>query len=226
MPRAALAWALASGIGVLLVAAGGGPSKAPLRPLSLGSERAASAQTADERRYHVVAEGSEVRYRVREQLAGLDFPNDAIGATSAIDGGVALDARGRVVTRGSRFLVDLRTLRSDKARRDNYLRRNTLETDRHPTVTFVPVEVRGLAFPLPRSGTAAGEIVGDLTVRDTTRRVTWAATVSFDGQDVRVRATTVFRFEEFGLRVPRVSVVLSVEDHIQLEADVLLRPSS
>jgi hypothetical protein len=65
--------------------------------------------------------------------------------------------------------------------------------------------------------------VGDLTIRDVVRRVTWTTTGSFDGPRVSVRARTAFRFGEFGLRVPRVSVVLSVEDDIKLEADLVLR---
>jgi polyisoprenoid-binding protein YceI len=174
-------------------------------------------------RYAVVAEQSEVRYRVREQLVGLSLPNDAVGATSAIDGAIVLDPQGRVVPGASRFAVDLRTLRSDEARRDNYLRRRTLETDRYPHVVLVPTEVRGLPSPLPETGTARFELVGELTVRDATRRTTWDAAATFHGPDVRVQARTAFRFAEFGLPVPRVSVVLSVEDPIRLEADLVLR---
>jgi polyisoprenoid-binding protein YceI len=146
-----------------------------------------------------------------------------VGATSAIEGGVAFDAQGRLLAGDSRFTIDLRTLRSDEARRDNYLRRNTLETDRYPTITFVPTEARRLPFPLPQTGSVPFELVGDLTVKDATRRVAWEATASFDGPRVSVRARTAFRFGDFGLRIPRVSVVLSVEDDIKLEADLVLR---
>ena len=93
-------------------------------------------------------------------------------------------------------------------------------------MTFVPSEARRLPFPLPQSGSVSFELVGDLTVKDATRRVTWDATASFDGPRVSVRARTAFRFGDFGLRVPRVSVVLSVEDDIKLEADLVLRRSS
>jgi polyisoprenoid-binding protein YceI len=174
-------------------------------------------------RYAIAADGSEVRYRVREQLVGLSFPNDAVGVTSAIEGTIAFDSQGRVVAGGSRVTVDLRTLRSDEVRRDNYLRRNTLETDRYPTVTFAPTEARGLPTPLPQSGSVPFELVGDLSIKDVVRRVTWTATGTFEGPRVGVRARTAFRFGDFGLRVPRVSVVLSVEDDIKLEADLVLR---
>jgi polyisoprenoid-binding protein YceI len=192
----------------------------------VGALRAPAPALAQDRgpvRYAVVADGSEVRYRVREQLVGLSFPNDAVGATSAVEGGVAFDGQGRVLPGDSRFTIDLRTLRSDEARRDNYVRRNTLETDRYPTVTFVPTEARRLPFPLPQRGSVPFELVGDLTVKDATRRVTWEATASFDGPRVSLRARTAFRFGDFGLRVPRVSVVLGVEDDIRLEADLVLR---
>jgi len=193
---------------------------------SLRPPAPALAQGPAAARYTVVASGSEVRYRVREQLVGLSFPNDAVGATSAVDGAIVLDAQGRIVPGGSRFTVDLRTLKSNEARRDNYLRRNTLETETYPSVTFVPTEVRRLPVPLPASGSAPFEMVGDLTVKDVTRRVTWEATATFDGPTVSIQARTAFHFGDFGLRQPRVSVVLSVEDDIKLEADLTLRRSS
>jgi len=225
--KAVLLPAGVSGIVALLVSVGPGDPRDPAGSVSLSPGRTAYAQSPGAQlRYRVVAERSEARYRVREQLAGLSFPNDAVGATGAIEGRISLDAQGRVLTSDSQFTVDLRMLRSDEARRDNHIRRNTLETDRYPTAVFVPTEVRGLRFPLPQTGTASFELVGDLTVRDATRRITWEATATFNGQDVSVRARTTFRFADFGLPIPRVAVVLSVEDTIRLETDLLLRPGS
>ncbi len=67
------------------------------------------------------------------------------------------------------------------------------------------------------------QLQSDEVRRDVTRRVTWEATGTAEGQDLRVAAKTAFRFEDFGLRVPRVSVVLSVDETIGLETDLLLR---
>lgn len=184
--------------------------------------RAAHAQGAG-LRYAVVAERSEVRYRVREQLAGVRFPNDAVGATRAVEGGLALDGQGRIIEMASRFTVDLATLRSDEPKRDNYLRRNTLDTDRYPTIVLVPTELRGLRLPPPATGTASFTLLGNLSIRRATGPTTWPATATFNGDEVSVRATTAFRFADFDLRIPRVASVLSVEDLIRLEADLLLR---
>ena len=59
--------------------------------------------------------------------------------------------KGRCWT-GSRFVIDLASLTSDKEMRDNFIRRRTLQTEQHPSATFVPTEVKNLKFPLPKSG--------------------------------------------------------------------------
>src|SRR5687767_6024666 len=52
-------------------------------------------------RYVVAPAGNEVRYRVREQLAGFDLPNDAIGKSSKVSGAIAFDADGRLLPAAS-----------------------------------------------------------------------------------------------------------------------------
>ena len=80
----------------------------------------------------VAPDGNEVRYRVREQLVGLDLPNDAVGATSDVTGGIAFDAAGKLVPASSKFVVNVGTLKSDKDRRDGYVRGRILETTQYP----------------------------------------------------------------------------------------------
>ncbi len=160
----------------------------------------------------------EATYRVREQLVGIGFA-DAVGKSPAVKGEVTLEG-GRA--RGE-FTVDLRELRSDEARRDNYLRRNTLETDRFPLATFRPKEVRGLPNPLPAQGVVPVQVVGDLTIKEVTAEVVWEGEAEFRGEEVRVRLKTEFPFERFRLTQPRVPILLSVENRIRLEVNLLLK---
>lgn len=164
-----------------------------------------------------VASG-EARYRVREQLVGVGL-TDAVGTAKAVRGEVRLQG-GRV---SGEFAVDLRELRSDQARRDNYLRQNTLETDRYPFATFRPKEVRGLPNPLPGQGKAAIQVVGDLTLKEVTEEVVWEGEAEFKGGEVRVFLKTEFPFEKFKLVQPRVPILLSVENRIRLEVELLLK---
>jgi polyisoprenoid-binding protein YceI len=172
-----------------------------------------------ETRLVLAATGNEARYRVREQLAGVDFPNDAVGVTSAITGEIVLDDAGKVIPSRSRITVDLRTLKSDRERRDGYIQRRTLETETHPNAVLEVTSISGLAHPLPSSGALAFTLTGNLTVHGTTKPTTWQVTATAGGNAYRGSAKTSFTFEEFGLTKPRVAMVLSVEDTIGLELD-------
>ena len=183
------------------------------------------AQTASITRLVVAPHGNEARYRVREQLAGIDFPSDAVGATSAVTGGLAFDASGAVVRDQSRFTIDLSTLKTDSDRRDNYVRRNTLQTEQHAQAVFVPTQVRGLRFPLAAAGDVAFQLIGDLTIRGVTRPVTWDVSATISNGSLSGEAKTQFTFADFELTKPRVRSVLSVDDDIRLEYTFFLIPA-
>jgi len=174
---------------------------------------------SDALRFDLVKEGSQARFRVREQLVERSFPSDAVGSTDAISGSITLTPDGQVVRDQSKFTVDLRGLKSDSSRRDRFIQGNTLETERFPTAEFIPSAVTGLARPLPTSGQASFKVAGDLTIHGVTKPVTWDVTAQVNGREVTGQATTRVTFEDFGMSPPRVAVVLSVEDNIQLEVD-------
>ena len=174
----------------------------------------------------VAADGNEARYRVREQLAGVDFPNDAIGHTDAVSGAIVLDDSGHVVTADSKIVVNVTGLRSDRDRRDRYVQRRILETEQYPTVTLVPTEMRGLPWPIPPSATFDFALEGLLTVHGVTKPTIWEASGRSDNGIVSGTATTTFTFDDFGLDKPRVAVVLSVEDTIQLEYEFRFVPDT
>ena len=172
-----------------------------------------------ETRLVLAASGNEARYRVREQLAGVDFPNDAVGATSAITGEIVLDDAGKVIASRSRITVDLRTLKSDRERRDGFIQRRTLETEAHPFAVLDVTAITGLAHPLPATGSLTFTLTGNLTIHGTTRPTTWQVTAAGGADGYRGTAKTTFTFADFGLTKPRVAVVMSVEDTIGLEYD-------
>jgi polyisoprenoid-binding protein YceI len=172
----------------------------------------------------VAPEGNEVRYRVREQLVGVDLPNDAIGTTTDVTGGIAFDAAGKLAPASSKFVVNVGTLKSDKDRRDGYVRGRILETSQFPTVELAPTALRGLTLPVPASGSKSFQVVGNLTVHGVTKPTTWQVDAKFDGGSVSGTAATTFSFADFGLTQPRVPVVLSVADTIKLEYTFSLVP--
>jgi len=175
--------------------------------------------------YLVAPTGNEARYRVREQLVGLDLPNDAVGVTKEITGGLVFDQSGAVLQDSSRITVTIANLKSDKDRRDMYVKRRTLETDKFPTVQLVPTMFRGLATVKASSQPTSFDLLGDLTVHGVTHPTDWKVTAHGDGDDIVGTATTAFTFKDFGLDQPKVPIVLGVQDTIKLEYDFRFTPA-
>jgi polyisoprenoid-binding protein YceI len=190
----------------------------------LGREPGHQAAT-DQTRFELAATGNEARYRVREQLAGFEFPNDAVGVTSAITGVVLLDADGDVVPDSSSLTVDVTNLTSDEGRRDRYVRGQLLETTEHPTVVLEVKELRGLPWPLPASGQLTLQLLGDLTVKGVTRPSTWQVTATPKAGGLAGTARTSFTFADFAMTKPTFAFLLSVDDTITLEYDFHLVPA-
>lgn len=184
----------------------------------------ATNATGDTVALTVVPGKSKAGFRVREQLAGFDLPNDAVGTTQDITGTIVGKTNGTIVSAESKFVVDLTTLKSDQRMRDGFLQRETLRTSQYPTATFVPTAVSGLPSTLPPTGQVSFQMTGDLTIRDVTRPTTWEVTCQPASQtEGTCHATTTFTFGDFQLEQPRVARVLSIEDKIVLEVDVTLQ---
>jgi polyisoprenoid-binding protein YceI len=183
------------------------------RPASTSTAQATGAVRFE------LADGSEARYRIKEQLARVNLPSDAVGATRDVKGTIVLDGTGKLDRELSRIEVDLRSLRSDSGNRDRTISNQMLQVSRYPTVTFVPTELRGLPWPLPSSGETEFEMVGDLTIREVTRPVTWQVTAQLAQGQASGQAKTSVPLEQFELKVPSVASVLSTEDTVRLEID-------
>lgn len=169
----------------------------------------------------IVPEESEVRYRVREQLATLPLPSEVIGATKDVSGSVVY-AGGGFDQEQSKITIDLRNLKTDRTQRDRFVQREVLNTAQFQNATFVPKEIRGINGGLPASGEAPIEVVGDFTVKDATRELIWRGSARFEDSGVMANLAVTTSFAEMGLAKPSVAIVLSVDDHFTLEADLKL----
>jgi polyisoprenoid-binding protein YceI len=165
----------------------------------------------------VDSSNSSASYHAQEQLAGRNLPSEAVGTTPHVSGSILLAPDGSIAANQSQIQVDLRSLASDQSRRDNFIKGNTLQTNSFPNATFVPRQARGLPSPLPTSGQATFQLLGDLTVHGVTRPVTWQVTTQFDGGSVSGNATTNVNISDFGMTPPKAGPVLSIEDGLLLE---------
>ena len=168
--------------------------------------------------YTIVSGESEARYRAQEELANVGA-TEAVGRTQAIIGQILFDEAGLPLA-CSRFDVDMRTLQSDQARRDNYLYENTLETGAFPLATFVLTAVEGLDGELPDGEETTFTLIGNLTVKDQTRLVAWEATVTREGDRLVGSAATEFDMPDYAIEPPIIGPVVSINETVALEVDI------
>jgi polyisoprenoid-binding protein YceI len=168
-----------------------------------------------------IAEGTKARYKVREQLAGISFPSDAVGTTESVTGTIVLNPDGSIDATRSKLVVDLRTLKSDQQMRDGYIQGRTLETEKFPTIEFVPRRAVGLPAPLPsgRQAQAGFQLIGDMTLHGVTNEATWNVVATFGNDQVAGRATTTIQFGTFKMAKPSLARIMSVDDKIELEIE-------
>ena len=128
-----------------------------------------------------ITQGTTARYKVREQLAGISFPSDAVGTTQAVTGIIVINPDGSLDAKQSKITVDLRLLKSDQEMRDGYVQQQTLETAKFPLLEFVPTRAEGLPKPLPAAmqAQAGFKLTGDMTLHGVKKEVTWTVIATF-----------------------------------------------
>ena len=205
---------------LLLAAACGGaaapqptaePSASP-SPTPPGTVSAAGPWT------FTVDPSSKATVRVREVLAQIRAPSDAVLTATGLKGSFTLNADGTFAAT-SKITADLTTLRSDQGQRDQFIKDNTLQTRRFPTAEFILDKAGALPLPLPASGDFAFTLSGRMTIHGTTKTVTFDVTARRDGARLTAtaKANPSWKFEDFGMQQPRVASVLSIEDDIRVE---------
>ena len=161
------------------------------------------------------------RYRVKEQLVGVSFMNDAVGTTDKVTGTLVIMPNGSFGPQ-SKLTVDMKSLNSDQELRDGYIRTRVLDAEKFPTLEFVPKRTQGLPAPLPSQPTAQAlgfQLIGDMTLKGVTKEVTFNIAGTLRGATVAGVATTSFKFQDFNLPKPAVPLLLSAEDTINLEVE-------
>jgi polyisoprenoid-binding protein YceI len=218
----------------LLVAlyACGGPTSTPTReatapPVANTPEAVLTLVPAEGAAiYVIVPQETRVSYSVEETLLNQNNKlNTAIGRTSHVEGQIALNLKDPSQTQFGTFTVDISTLQSDSSLRDRRIRGEWLESAKYPLATFV---VRGMeGFPAnPKEGEAVTfKLLGDLTVRQTTRAVTWDVSATFQNEKLWGTAKTFILMADFGVEPPNIANILIVKDGVTLTLDFVMRPT-
>jgi polyisoprenoid-binding protein YceI len=188
---------------------------APTAPAAASSAPAANS-AGDLRTFTIVPEQTEASYEVQEQFLNRDLPNKAIGRTNAVEGTFQFNAAGQPTGQVTEIKVDLRTLTSDRAMRDQRIRREWLESDTYPYATFVSTGVEGVPASYTEGQEIGFKLLGNLTIREVTKPVTFDVKGNLEGDTVTGTATTSVLMKDFGFDPPAVAGILTVQDGVTI----------
>lgn len=208
-------------------------TSAPEIPAAL-AEAAAATSTATEtatedasatdapQAFEVVSSESEAAYFADEELATLSAPSTAKGATNDITGTFYLTADGWALdeTQTSSFIVGLTSLTSDESRRDGRVQ-DALETGTYPTATFIVTRISGADTSIAAGETATFQMTGILDLHGVQKEITWDVEGRREGNVITALATTNFLYEDFGIPVLNVGGLVSVEDDVTLQVQII-----
>lgn len=196
-------------------AAGSDVESPPVNPVDTAPEATAAPALASTT-FVVVPEQSSAEYAVEEEFLGAPVPFvTTMGSTSAITGAITLTITdGAVVLGDNQFTVDLRTLKSDEARRDQRIRSEWLESDQYPLATFVADAVVQMPADAALGDEVAFQVRGTLTIRDISQPVTWEIAAAIDGDTLSGTATALIYMRDFGFEPPDIAGMLRVTDGV------------
>jgi polyisoprenoid-binding protein YceI len=159
---------------------------------------------------------SQVGYRVNEVAFGQK--QAAVGRTNKVIGELTID--GTTVS-SANLTVDMTSVASDEDRRDNQFRGRIMNVSSFPAATFVLTEPITLSST---TGTVSAKATGKLTLRGTTKTVTFDVNAERGGANIRVNGTIPIVFDEWSIPNPSFGPV-STEDHGELELLVVFAKS-
>ena len=159
---------------------------------------------------------SSAKFVVHESLNGVPDVT-ALGTTSAMTGDVYLTPQGLAPSPKSTFKVDLNTLKTDEPRRDNSIKRSTLQVSRFPTAEFTIDSVTGFPASYVENTEVSLTLTGNLTLHGVTRPVTWQVKARQSGDKLTATADTDVKMTDFGMQPPDVGFAKAKNDvHLQV----------
>lgn len=188
-----------------------------------GGTEAAAPPTGEMAGTWAVADGSIAGYRVREKLAALPAPSDAVGRTGAITGQFLLAKDGEAYrVDEAEFTVQVDQLKSNESRRDNRIREIGLETDKHPTATYALTSPVSIPSEAADGKAVTVQSEGDLTLHGVTKRVQIPLEVQRDGAQIKIVGNYEFGWSDFGMTAPSVPPFVSVTGDPKLEFQLVM----
>lgn len=161
---------------------------------------------------YTISSGSSARFEINEILR--DEPFTAVGTTSEIGGTVSYEDGALAI---GMIRINARTFKTDSERRDGAIANAILRSDQpdNEFIVFVPTSIT-------TTGGMSYTITGDLTISGRTNTETLNVVLaSVTDSEIRGTAEGRIKRSSYGLTIPDVPFVASVEDEFTIKADIV-----
>ncbi len=147
------------------------------------------------------------------------------GTTKDVNGTVSYDSQTGEFIAGE-VQIGLASLDSGNGLRDARMRNEFLQTDKFPKAIFTVKKIEN--FPKfsewkQWGNRQKGKMVGDLTIKNITKPVTFDAEAIYTGKELKITGMSKVKMTDFGITPPNFLLV-TVEDTLGLEFDALAKP--
>jgi len=181
---------------------------------------ASAAATGNRKLFRIVADESEVRFNIFEEL--FNQPNPVVGTTNQVAGDIIVDFGAPANTQVGTIVVNARTFVTNNEFRNRAIRSQILESaqDAYELIEFTPTALSGLPETVNVGDTITFKITGDLKIRNVSKSVTFDATVTVAAEDrLEGTASTVVTRADYDLQIPAAPGVANVGEEVTLEID-------
>ncbi len=161
---------------------------------------------------YAFAEGSEVRFLVREELRGSPFT--VVAVNSSVVGSFSVDTSGPTLVDGERVTIAAADFVTDEERRDGAIDRFILDVSQHREITF---EIEAVS---------EDQVTGMLVIREIANEVVFDVVLEGDGDPFVLTGSAVVDRTDWDLNIPSVPFVANVDEDVTLEFEFVLSPTS
>lgn len=168
--------------------------------------------------YRISQDESTVTYTIEEVLNGVD--TTVVGTTSEVAGDILVNADDLSQSEIGEIRINARTFATDEDRRDNSVARFVLqsESDENEFIIFQPTAITSDSVSAAVGDSVTLQVTGDLTIVGVTKSVTFDVTAALQSADqLTGSAQLSVLLTDFGLTIPDVPFVASVEDSVLLQ---------
>ena len=174
--------------------------------------------------FKLVPGESQVSYTVQETFINKNNKlNTAIGVTKQVTGDIYGNKTDPSQSKIGTITVDISQFTSDSGMRDNFIRRNFLQSSTYPLATFAPTAITGIPPSYTEGQSYSFKVTGNLTVHNVTKPVTFDVTASLSGTTLSGTATAAIKMSDFGVGPITLAGMIQTQDDVKLSMQFVAR---